>query len=207
MGPISFQFFMMSIILIALTMYLILYENISEKSELTEFLEPFVDQGEKAFFLETKGDNSLNYRQACAVESLALLNPDLPVYVLFANEHFDDTTVTLSTLQQYKNIKLVHINLEEYVAKTPLESWNRDSGWKQGPYRASHLSDGLRMLTLFKYGGYYFDLDIIFTRPVKYYRNFAATEDENTLNGAALHAEKGYPFLKMAIEEFVNNYK
>ena len=163
---------------------------------------------EKAFFLETKGDKTLNYRQACAVESLALLNPDLPVYVLFADGRFDNTTVTLRTLQQYyKNVNLVHINLEDYVAGTPLESWNRDSGWRQGPYPVTHLSDGLRMLTLAKYGGYYFDLDIIFTRPVTYYRNFVAIEDDYTLNGAAIHAERGYPLIQMAVEDFSKNYK
>ena len=198
----SIKFLCFVIICIALIMGIVFTLKSIEKCEE---LKPFVE--ERAFFLETKGDNSLNYRQACAVESLALLNPNLPVYVLFANGPFDDTTATLRTLQQYNNIHLAQINLEEYVAGTPLESWNRDSGWKQGPYRASHLSDGLRMLTLFKYGGYYFDLDIIFTRPVKFYRNFVAAEDEDTLNGAALHAERGYPFIKMAVEEFANNYK
>ena len=114
------KFLCIMLICIALIMSTVI-TFVLKRDEKRVILKPVEE--EKAFILETKGDKTLNFRQACAVESLALLNPDLPIHVLFVYGYFDDTTATLRTLQQhYKNVHLAHVSLEDYVAGTPLES-------------------------------------------------------------------------------------
>ncbi|KZR95931.1 Lactosylceramide 4-alpha-galactosyltransferase, partial [Daphnia magna] len=61
--------------------------------------------------------------------------------------------------------------------------------------------------TLSKYGGYYFDLDIIHVRPVTYYRNFIATEDGNSASNSVIHSDYGYPLMQMAVNDFPANYR
>ena len=76
--------------------------------------------GFNAFFLETDGFTKLNYRQACSVESLSHLNPDLPVNVLFTGGKFDSRAATYRALTRYKNTRF---GANEYMTATPLEHW------------------------------------------------------------------------------------
>ncbi|XP_045026619.1 lactosylceramide 4-alpha-galactosyltransferase [Daphnia magna] len=168
----------------------------------------FVSKGDKAFFLETGGSETLNIRQACAVESLALHNPNVTAYVLFSQERVNSSSTTLRTLTaNYENIRVIGINMDDYMSGSALEHWYKYTDWRNGSYRVAHFSDGLRLLTLSRYGGYYFDLDIIHVRPVTYYRNFIATEDGNSASNGAIHADFGHPVMQMAINDFPANYK
>ena len=163
---------------------------------------------QRAFFLETQGVNELNYRQACSVESFALLNPNILVYVLFMNSTaVNRKAATFKALRHYNNTQLVAVNIDEYVAGTPIEHWYHNTTWREGPYHVAHLRDSLRLLTLAKYGGFYVDLDIIFTQPVTYLRNFIATEDGEKASNGVMHADLGYPLMRMVVEEFPKNYK
>ncbi|KAK4030105.1 hypothetical protein OUZ56_023062 [Daphnia magna] len=168
----------------------------------------YLPDGDKAFFLETGGSETLNIRQACAVESLALHNPNVTAYVFFGQERVNSSSITLKTLtENYKNIQVIGLNMDNYLAGSPLEHWYKFTDWRKGPYHVAHFSDGLRLLTLSRYGGYYFDLDIIHVRPVTYYRNFIGTEDGGTASNSAIHADYGYPVIQMAINDFPANYR
>lgn len=164
-------------------------------------------QNNYGFFIETSKRGDLNIRQACAVESLAYHNPNMTVYVLFVDTQILTSSTTVKQLiEKYNNIRLVRINLEDYVAGTPLEHWFHCNDWRNGPFHVSHLSDGLRFLTLAKYGGYYFDLDVIQVRPVIEYRNFITAQTSGTLGSCALHANYGHPVMQMAVNDFHLNY-
>lgn len=162
---------------------------------------------ENGFFIESI-HSTLTVRQACAVESLAFLNPNLKIYVLFLIGQVDSSSIIMQTLlKNYPNIRFIKVDFNEFVAGTPMERWNYCSDWKSGPHHVAHLSDGLRYLTLYKFGGYYFDLDVIQSRPVTDYRNFIATEDNEVISIGAMHADKNHPIFQMAVEEFVSNYR
>ena len=161
----------------------------------------------KGFLVETSGSGLLNYRQSCAVESLALINPEMAVYVLFIDVDPANSTVIQSLKNRYPNLHMIRIDMDDYLAGTPLERWYHCTDWRSGPHHTSHLSDALRFLTLFKYGGYYFDLDVIQVRPVTFYRNFVSMESQDRLASCALHADYGHPLMKMAVEDFATNYK
>jgi lactosylceramide 4-alpha-galactosyltransferase len=98
--------------------------------------------------------------------------------------------VTLKKLKEkYDNIHLISFNLDDYMAGTPLEYWYHCNSWRDGPFHVSHLSDGLRFLTLHKYGVYFFDLDVISVRPVTDLRDFVAAESDDYLGSGVLHAD------------------
>ncbi|KAI9559844.1 hypothetical protein GHT06_013851 [Daphnia sinensis] len=168
----------------------------------------FLSEGDKAFVWETAGNDTLDIRQACALESLALHNPSVTVYMLFSKERVNGSSITLRTLSEnYKNIRIVGINMDSFMTGSPLEHWYKFTDWRKGPFNISHFSDALRFATLSKYGGYYFDLDIIHLQPVTYYRNFFATEDGIIVSAGAIHADYGHPIMQLAISDFVVNYR
>lgn len=99
-------------------------------------------------------------RQACAIESAALLNPNLDVFVLFASpvgllNDTDKTSPIIIALQSYPNIFFRNINLWTYSVDTPLEDWFLSDALFQSQYLNSHVSDYLRYLSLYKFGGTY----------------------------------------------------
>lgn len=121
----------------------------------------------------------LNARQACAVESAAKMNPNMNVYLLFvsASKISNQSKELFNQLQTYPNIHLGHIYPEDYVRNTPLDLWYRSGILKKSRWPRSHMSDILRYLTLWKYGGIYLDLDVVVTTSFGHLTNFAGAED------------------------------
>ena len=105
----------------------------------------------------------LNARQACAVESAAKMNPNMNVYLLFVSPSkiSNQSREMFHQLQSYSNVRIRHIKPEEYVKNTPLDLWYRSGVLKKSRWPRSHMSDILRYLTLWKYGGIYLDLDVV----------------------------------------------
>ena len=122
--------------------------------------------------------------------------------------HLDLNSPTLATLRtNYPNVKIAEIDLADYVAGTRLESWYFCSQWNRGWFAVPHLSDALRFLTLSKYGGYYFDLDVIHLRPVTSYRNFVVAEDGDKLGSSVIHVDRGHPVIETLVDTFAADYK
>lgn len=99
------------------------------------------------------------------------------------------------------------IKLSDYFLHTPLEQWYFCTDWNFGRYAVSHLSDALRFLTLYKYGGYYFDLDFVMLRPVTDRRNFTAAESHECIAAGALHFDYRHPIIVDAVNEFRTTYR
>ncbi|CAK9829402.1 Lactosylceramide 4-alpha-galactosyltransferase [Anthophora retusa] len=123
----------------------------------------------------------LNTRQACAVESAAKMNPNMNVYLLFVSplKISDQSREIFNQLLTYPNIRIRHINPKEYTRNTPLDTWYKTDALKKSKWPRNHMSDVLRYLTLWKYGGIYLDLDVVVTTSLEGLRNFAGAEDWN----------------------------
>ncbi|XP_012284398.1 lactosylceramide 4-alpha-galactosyltransferase [Orussus abietinus] len=138
--------------------------------------------GRNIFFHETScfGEDGaiLNPRQACAVESAARMNPSMMVFLFYINPlKFSNSSAELvRQLLSYKNVRIRRISVEEYVKNTPLEKWYASGALKRSRWPRSHMSDILRYLTLFKYGGIYLDLDVVVTTSLERLENFAGAE-------------------------------
>ncbi|KNC33417.1 hypothetical protein FF38_09861 [Lucilia cuprina] len=122
----------------------------------------------------------LNARQACAIESAALHNPNSQVFVLFASPRYkynnsnrnsssvrDSEEALIDAILSYKNVQLRNLNLWTYAANTPIYDWLKDGALFKSSYVLSHISDFLRYLTLWRWGGTYLDMDIVMLRSME----------------------------------------
>jgi lactosylceramide 4-alpha-galactosyltransferase len=172
----------------------------------------------KIFFLETSFRSDLqgftmNLRQACSIESAAKMNPERAVEVLFAtklspeNREFhlnfsisfcqlnDEIPGTrkmnfiLDKLENsYENLFLKSIDLLEFSERTPLEGLMKSGKVLKSKYLMEHLADVLRLLTLWKFGGTYLDLDVIVKDPIESIgQNFACEESSSTVANGLLN--------------------
>lgn len=131
-------------------------------------------------------------RQACSVETAAYLNPNRDVFVLFSAPvgfYRDKTTSpVLEALNTYDNVHLRNLNLNEYMDDTPAEEWFETEKLFSSNFLVGHMSDLLRLVTLYKYGGTYLDLDIFLLQSLDNLpKNFAAAEVVNLVNNAVIN--------------------
>lgn len=107
---------------------------------------------------------SLYKRQACAIESAAKMNPEYKVYLLYScpiNGKLEDSSAHVRQIFAYPNVRLWRLDTTRYFSKTPLEKWDFGAAMASSSWPQEHSSDVLRLLTLWKYGGTYLDLDVI----------------------------------------------
>ncbi|XP_030751592.1 lactosylceramide 4-alpha-galactosyltransferase-like [Sitophilus oryzae] len=173
------------------------------------------------FFLETscnsynRGKILIRSRQACAVESAARMNPNKTVYLLYASPGMfrDDHTQSdelIKNLMAYSNIKLQYLNMKKFVQGTPVEKlWTSEKIYRS-KYILPHMSDILRYLTLWKYGGIYIDLDVIVTKNLdSLEQNFAGAEDSNYIaSGVMGFSSKGigHQYVNSCVYDLAENF-
>ena len=116
----------------------------------------------------------------------------------------------MSVLLKYPNIQVNLINESEYFEASPLELWYRQGVWRTSLYQKEHLSDYIRMLTLFKGGGLYMDLDFITLKSLdeKIFWNFFPfpKADRSRLTNSMLHLEHGHRLIEEIIAQLVTGY-
>ena len=180
------------------------------------------------FFTHTSKEKVLTRVGSCAVSSAAKVNPDWQVTV-FSNE-LTNPEQNPKTRQQsagsfalfpswsgHNPPRVVRFEYEHIFRGTPFESWyERKRVWSKHGFTIQNLSNALRLALLYKFGGAYFDLDIISVKPLppSIWKRSAGLEREvpgspemMRLNGAVILMDKQAPFLKEAMEDYVRNFK
>lgn len=151
-------------------------------------------------------------RQACAIESAAKWNPNRDIFILFASPVGFSNNGTVSpiiqALQSYPNIHFRTLNLHTYSENTPAEQWFKTDEIFLSNYLVAHMADYLRFLTLYKFGGIYFDLDVVIQRNLDSLpANFAGAEASNYVAIGALgfnSSDAGHEIVEMIVR-FVEN--
>jgi len=111
------------------------------------------------FFFETNSERDFfSTRVTCAFESAALLNPSSYIQVFSFNAKFHHS---YDIVPIYPNVKLNKLKLTEIFEETPLMCWWKTGSVKKSPFMHAHLADALRLAILWKYGGFYSDIDTI----------------------------------------------
>lgn len=164
------------------------------------------ETNQRIFFHETSGRNELGLKQCCVIESAAKNNPDRPVQ-LFLRPSTDCSTESslsetlhsppwLEVLSQYPNVVSVLVNDHHYFSGTPLEAWYNRGEWRKSRFNTAHLADYIRILTLYKGGGLYLDLDILILKSLSdtKFRNCLVFEDalKNDIGNSVMHLESGH---------------
>eukprot|EP00094_Tigriopus_californicus_P001481 TCALIF_01436-PA protein Name:"Similar to A4GNT Alpha-1,4-N-acetylglucosaminyltransferase (Homo sapiens)" AED:0.10 eAED:0.14 QI:50/0.5/0/1/0/0.33/3/0/315 len=111
------------------------------------------------FFVETNPKVlSLPPRVMCALESAALHNPDRQVY------HIAQKDIGVHeyemVLHQYSNIQFLKRNFNDLILRSPVESIYSQT-LSGTSFEVENLSDILRLMVLFFFGGVYMDTDVI----------------------------------------------
>lgn len=172
------------------------------------------------FFLETSCSNKdggvihLTARQICAIESVARIHPTHKIFVLFTApvgfQLTNDESDILKNVLQYDNVYLRNVNLTKYAKNTPLEEFFAKNVYRTSKYFNTHLSDILRFLTLWKYGGLYLDTDIVCLRNFQTLgTNFVAAESPNSIGSSVIQfgdGELGRLIVRECLEELKTTF-
>ena len=162
------------------------------------------------FFFETKIDNKyLTERQLCSIESAAKNNPNAIVNLYSINAKIHPVF-----LKKYPNIKIHKLIIEDLLKDTPLEKWYKlkKEVVLNGPYAVVHTADILRIVALWKYGGYYADFDTLTVRSIESLLKYPGVgylfeAGKDSMNNAVMNFPKQHPFLSAAINNIKKDYQ
>lgn len=186
------------------------YSTLNTLEELTP--ESKIPINTSIFFVETSCQESglkLNYRQACAIESAAKMNPHSNVYLIFPSPVLETKYPEehVEILKGYNNVKMMHISTKTFFDGTPLQSWFREGKHKTSKYPFTHISDILRYVLLWKYGGIYLDLDVIALRSFESMVNFAGVESAEFVSSAIISFSHNHEVANLAVEDLRQTFK
>lgn len=159
------------------------------------------------FFIETNHEREfLSSKQLCAIESAALNNPNAYVYVVSIRAELNQTYLQ----DTYKNIILIKLVPYDLFQDTPLSKWWAQRRVFKSPYFLAHVSDAVRLALVWKYGGFYSDLDTISVKdlsPLRKYSGFGFLyENEPSLGNGFIHFRAQHPFIYETMKNFADNY-
>ena len=162
---------------------------------------------DRIFFHETSGRLELSLRQSCAIESAAYHNPQRPVQIYFQpqlnnNAGINSSSAWFQVLHRYPNVRIIVIDdVELYFRDSPVEDWYLKGQWRGSPYKTQHMADYIRLVSLYKQGGMFLDLDIVTIKSYddanNLFRNFFLIESErkNLVTNAVFHLNRGHQFM------------
>ena len=197
--------------------------------KLSEIEDEIAETESRLFFIESSNRTYLLPRQVCAVES-ALEKAEIDqIYVIFTAELLKITgnNATCQLYQKYPNIKFRHVNLNNLFQDTPIyEPYksgllqkkaepNSDVHYKKEHLPVVNLSDAIRLVLIYKYGGWYSDTDMVFLKSIKEFKNVAAADDYDerelkrdptyigkSVSNAIFHFDKQHVFLNVSLQLF-----
>ncbi|KAM8715969.1 hypothetical protein ACLKA7_002930 [Drosophila subpalustris] len=196
-------------------------EEESRKLEDVLFSEFMPPPARTIFFHETRCHSPLSQyilnltaRQACAIESAAINNPNFQVYVLFSSSTYlpddDHKDPMLDAIRSYKNVQFRQLNIWRYAKDTPIEDWFKKGDLLKSNFLTEHTSDLLRLLTLYRFGGIYLDLDVVVLKSLEYVPlNYVGAHDNLTLGNAVISLEPrgvGHDIAKLLLLDYQKNY-
>ncbi len=122
------------------------------------------DFRKRIFFLETSGSAVLKSRQACTIESAARTSDLDEIVVLFNSEFVNlNHEITCKIATEFNHVVKFHRIDVEHVLKSEMfvEAFGKNPKF---PKSVVKLSDFLRLVYVFRYGGWYADLDFVFRK-------------------------------------------
>jgi len=143
------------------------------------------------FFIETSGRSKLSPRQACSVESAARVSNLHVQMILLSNtlDLTDNSTCYLYT--SVSNINFYKIDLEKIYEKTPLQDLVQSNIFSNSKFKATHQSDALRLALIYKYGGFYSDMDAVTIRDLSNFQNVIGATTKNAKPATHFHLANG----------------
>jgi hypothetical protein len=164
------------------------------------------------FFIETNSSRPFfTIKELCAIESAAFRNPRAIVYVFSSEAQLDESS-KLMLSKHYSNIRMLKLEPLSVFEQTPLLEWWLSGNVTSHPtHKTGHLSDAVRLALLYKYGGFYSDLDTITLRNLQPLSKYPASlgylyETFDSIGNGFLHFRSGHELLLLAMQVFKKDY-
>ena len=108
----------------------------------------------------------------------------------------------------YPQIKQFSVPIDEIARGTVVEEFWRSCKVQKSKYWLNNISNFLRLLLLYKFGGFYLDNDMISLKSLPSRLNILAQDRElGVLNNAFLGFEKGHRFIEDVLKIMVRREK
>ncbi|XP_047474377.1 lactosylceramide 4-alpha-galactosyltransferase-like isoform X1 [Penaeus chinensis] len=162
------------------------------------------------FLGETACNHQPLYRAYCSVESYAHENPTAKVWFHTTSPLIDNGDGLITKLEEaYDNLKVVGSDLTKIFSGTPCEKVFMAGEWAHNtPWPANNVSNLLRNVVLWLWGGLNSDTDCICVRNLTHVRNMASyDEQDKVVNNAIMHFDAGHPFTYELMEYLKKNFK
>ncbi|XP_057380620.1 uncharacterized protein LOC130703012 [Daphnia carinata] len=157
--------------------------------------EPWESVNNQRIFMHGVTDTAdLNAKQSCAAESCARHNCNRTIQIFMKMpssynrtkeamelKNPNKNSSLYSVLRHYKNLEIIFFRESEYFRDTALFGWYNKGEWRKSSRRNSHLSVFSSIVSLFRGGGLFIDLDTIITlKPLNglKWRNFFVKNKE-----------------------------
>lgn len=127
--------------------------------------------------------------------SAARTNKNRDIFVLFVSHvgyprNRSEVSPVIQALETFPNIYFRNVYIPYLVAETPVEKWFNTGNLftSKKKYFKEHVSDFLRFLLIYQFGGTYFDMDFIVQKNLDSLRpNFLGDEDGNQIGSAVVN--------------------
>ena len=159
------------------------------------------------WIVETSGRSQLTPREMCSVESAALHHPQSTIYLLLTSPILN-STLLMEMMTKYSNIQPRYLDLDTMFAGSPLSQLWLSGQVHRSRWPVSHLSDLVRYLVLYQYGGVYLDTDVILLRPLPPNNNFVSVEYQpvNHLAAGAIKFQPRHHVVKEILENLADKF-
>jgi lactosylceramide 4-alpha-galactosyltransferase len=117
------------------------------------------------------------------------MNPEREVFLLFSHDiqHISESSrAYTSAIFSYPNVHVYKIDPIEFTRNTAIGKWMQSGALaKKSVYIVTHVSEVIRIASIAKYSGTYFDLDVVSKKPVRERgSNFACVQRDGLINSA-----------------------
>lgn len=162
----------------------------------------FLDMDDAIFFIETNSSEiELKPRLTCAIERVAKVYPKRPIIVILNQQRSQCVPAFLS---QLPNVHFRSIEIDHFVQGSAVEALWKSGKVKSSIWSLSNISNLLRFLVVFKFGGLYLDHDVIALKPMpENETNFICLVRPDRVASAIFQLNKGHPLLKLTLERMV----
>ena len=93
------------------------------------------------------------------------------------------------------------------MKNTPIENLYNLPEFKSSPNRMTHLSDSLRLVLIYKFGGFYSDIDMIVIKDMSKLRNVFANIGVRHIPNGEFHLEKNHRIMLPILTKIKEEYK
>lgn len=216
--PVKLMAIVLFIVLVA---YLTLHRNPRSKITSRKFSSldyeelPSESHSKNVFLVDAEVDTDhvkFTPRLACAIESAARANLGKKVILMYASlERLQALKYSplIDALLSYQNVFFDSTNVKKLSIGSPMEELFKDEKLNSSKYHLEHLTDAMKLLVLWKYGGTYIDADIIVRRSFDTVpSNFVCRHNAEFANGVMgfNHEKDGRELLEILMKEFAEAY-